>query len=71
MDRDVLPVPSVVSSRLARRPCFELLCTNMLSEMARSGPSTATCVEITTCVRIILNLSSLMDKLRFLQLILI
>ena len=50
MARGELPVPSVASSRLARRPCFELLCTNMLSDIAKSGPSTLTCVAITTCV---------------------
>lgn len=43
-----LPVPSATSKRFARRPCFELLCTNMLSEMARRGPSTVTWVAITT-----------------------
>lgn len=49
MDREELPVPSVVSKRLARRPCFELLCTNILSDMANKGPSTLTWVDITTC----------------------
>lgn len=42
-------VPSVASNRLARRPCFELLCTNIWSDIAISGPSTDTCVAITTC----------------------
>lgn len=37
------------SSRFALRPCLELLCTNMLSEMARRGPSTVICVAMTTC----------------------
>lgn len=44
-------LPAVVpsgSSRFARRPCFELLWTNMLSDMANKGPSTPTWVEITT-----------------------
>lgn len=40
--------PSEGSNRLARRPCLELLCTNMLSEMANNGPSTLIWVEITT-----------------------
>lgn len=47
-------LPSVGSSLFALRPCFELLCTNMLSEIARRGPSTATCVDITTWKNIIL-----------------
>ena len=42
-------LPSVGSNRLARRPCLELLCTNMLSETASRGPSTLTCDAITTC----------------------
>lgn len=49
MDNGDEPVPSVVSKRLARLPCFELLCTNILSDIAINGPSTATCVLITTC----------------------
>lgn len=40
--------PSVGSSLLARLPCLELLWTNMLSDTASWGPSTETCVEITT-----------------------
>lgn len=52
MDREGLPVPSVVSRRLARLPCFELLCTNILSEMASNGPSTLTWVDITTWQKI-------------------
>lgn len=40
-------VPSVASKRFARLPCFELLCTNMLSDMESNGPSTLTCVAIT------------------------
>lgn len=43
------PVPSAGSNRFARLPCFELLCTNILSEIASNGPSTDTWVEITTC----------------------
>ncbi len=31
-----------------RRPCLELLCTNILSEMASTGPSTLTVVNKTT-----------------------
>lgn len=49
-------IPSAGSSRFARRPCLELLWTNMLSEMASSGPSTPTCVDITTCKKIKTNL---------------
>lgn len=49
-------IPSAGSSRFARRPCLELLCTNMLSEMANSGPSTPTCVDITTCKKIRVNI---------------
>lgn len=37
------------SNRFALLPCLELLCTNMLSEIAKSGPSTETCVAMTTC----------------------
>jgi hypothetical protein len=33
---------SLGSSRFALRPCLLLLCTNILSETARSGPSTPT-----------------------------
>ena len=40
--------PSVGSSLRARLPCLELLWTNMLSETARSGPSTAVDVEMAT-----------------------
>ena len=36
------------SMRRLRRPCFELLCTNMLSDMASSGPSTLICCDMTT-----------------------
>lgn len=36
------------SSLRARRPCLELLCTNMLSDTARTGPSTLTVVDRTT-----------------------
>lgn len=39
---------SVGSNRFALRPCLLLLCTNMLSETANSGPSTQTCVDIMT-----------------------
>lgn len=49
MDNGDVPVPSVVSNRFARLPCFELLCTNILSDIAINGPSTATWVAITTC----------------------
>lgn len=47
-------VPSAGSSLLARLPCFELLWTNMLSEIANNGPSTATWVDITTWIKEIL-----------------
>ena len=40
--------PSVGSSRLALRPCLELLWTNMLSETASRGPSTFTCEDTIT-----------------------
>lgn len=40
------------SSRLARLPCLLLLWTNMLSEIAKSGPSTSTWVDITTWKRL-------------------
>lgn len=36
------------SRRRALRPCFELLCTNMLSETANTCPSTLTVVDTTT-----------------------
>lgn len=39
------------SRRRVRRPCFELLWTNMLSEMASRGPSVEICVLITTWKR--------------------
>lgn len=41
--------PSVGSSRLALRPCFELLCTNILSDTVSKGPSIETTVETATC----------------------
>ncbi len=41
-------VPSDGSSLRARRPCLELLCTNILSETARTCPSTFTVVDTTT-----------------------
>ncbi len=37
--------------RLVRRPCFELLCTNMLSDTASRTPSTHTLVDMTTWKR--------------------
>lgn len=43
-------LPSEGSSLLALRPCFELLCTNMLSETASTCPSTFTVVDNTTCI---------------------
>lgn len=43
-------VPSEGSSRRALRPCLELLCTNMLSDTARTWPSTLTVVDTTTCM---------------------
>ena len=42
-------IPSDGSNRRARRPCLELLCTNILSETARTWPSTFTVVDTTTC----------------------
>lgn len=41
-------LPSDGSSLRARRPCLELLCTNMLSETARMWLSTLTVVDTTT-----------------------
>lgn len=41
-------LPSDGSSLFALLPCFELLCTNILSEMDKRGPSTLICDEITT-----------------------
>ena len=40
---------STGSSLRPRRPCFELLCTNMLSDTASSGPSQSGLVDIATC----------------------
>jgi len=40
---------STGSSLRPRRPCFELLCTNMLSETASSGPSQSGLGDIATC----------------------
>ena len=40
--------PSIGSKRRVRRPCFELLCTNIFSETAKIGGSTLTVVERTT-----------------------
>lgn len=47
-DRTETDLPSDGSNLRARRPCLELLCTNMLSETARTWPSTLTVVETTT-----------------------
>lgn len=44
----VFSTDSPGSSRRARRPCLELLCTNMLSDTARTGPSTLTVLDRTT-----------------------
>lgn len=51
MDNGEDPVPSVASKRFVRRPCFELLCTNIFSDIAINGPSTATWVAITTWLK--------------------
>lgn len=40
--------PSDGSIRLARLPCLELLCTNILSDIANNGPSTRGVVPKTT-----------------------
>lgn len=42
-------LPSEGSRRRARRPCLELLWTNMLSDTASTWPSTLTVVDTTTC----------------------
>ncbi len=44
-------LPSVGSRRFARRPCFELLWTNMLSDTAKRLPSTLGVNDMTTFVR--------------------
>lgn len=41
--------PSTGSSLLVRRPCLELLCTNMLSDTANNGPSILGVVAMATC----------------------
>lgn len=40
--------PSMGSNRRVRRPCFELLWTNIFSDIAKTGGSTLTDVERTT-----------------------
>ena len=49
---ELTPPPPAAASNgstlLVRLPCLELLCTNMLSDMASSGPSTLICVAKTT-----------------------
>lgn len=50
-DEPATAAASAGSMRLLRRPCFELLCTNMLSDMASSGPSTLICCDMTTWKR--------------------
>lgn len=40
--------PSIGSIRRVRRPCFELLCTNIFSETANNGCSRLTVVDKTT-----------------------
>lgn len=60
-DNGDVAVPSFASSRFARRPCFELLCTNIWSEIAINGPSTDTCVAITTYEKICANNQILMS----------
>ena len=45
------PLPSSPSLRRVRRPCLELLCTNMLSETASRWPSTLICCDMTTWKR--------------------
>ncbi len=45
---DVHVLPSEGSRRRALRPCLELLWTNMLSDTARTWPSTFTVVHTTT-----------------------
>ncbi len=45
----VLLLADEASGRRVRLPCFELLCTNMLSEMAsRDASTTLICCEMTT-----------------------
>lgn len=55
-------VPSDGSSLRALRPCLELLCTNMLSDTARTCPSTLTVVDTTTCRRRIMTALHLSHK---------
>ena len=43
--------PSMGSSLLALRPCFELLCTNMLSDVANSDCCTSGTVDMATYKR--------------------
>lgn len=51
----VITVPSAKSNRFSILPCFELLWTNILSEMARTWPLTEAVVEtITYSVQVLL-----------------